>query len=107
MKSILFFLFLVLSHIASAQSNICFQRAHGGFAEILIPVNQWHDSSVIVKAFDTIGQNAGGPVSFNTANLPKVTSTGGVQYYYIKTASPYSTIDLIFEVSSTLDAAVT
>ncbi|MDR6464862.1 T9SS type A sorting domain-containing protein [Chryseobacterium sediminis] len=88
------------------KADVCFNRLHGGFAEILIPVNQWNGNTVTVKAFGYGGGTALSPVTLNTVDLPKVTSANGTQYYYIKQTAAYPTEDLVFEVSSPSDAAV-
>jgi hypothetical protein len=107
MKTVLAFLFLVFSLTASSQSsNICFNRPHSGFAEILIPVSQWQGTTVTLKSVDNNGWLALAPVTLSTSTLPKVTSASGVQYYYIKRSADYSNIDMVFEVSSAQDAAV-
>ncbi|SEH37636.1 T9SS type A sorting domain-containing protein [Chryseobacterium culicis] len=103
---IFIFLFFTSWFTAFAQSNICFNRLHSGFAEIMIPVNEWQGNSVILTAYRTTGAFALSPVTLNTTDLPKVTAANGTQYYYIKRTSGYPTEDLVFEVSSPLDSTV-
>lgn len=106
MRTVLAFLFLVFSLTASSQSNVCFNRLHSGFVEILIPVSHWNGSSVTIKAVDTNGWLALAPATLNTSTLPKVTSTNGTEYYYIKRSADYGNITLVFEVSSPTDVPI-
>ncbi|XZF12995.1 T9SS type A sorting domain-containing protein [Chitinophagaceae bacterium MMS25-I14] len=107
MRTVLIFLFTVFGFTAFSQNNICFHRLHNGYAEILIPVSQWNGNDVTLKVYYPSGALIAGPVTYTTANLPKVTGSGGSPYYYLKgLANPYGTKTLIYEVSSTLDAAV-
>ncbi len=88
------------------KADVCFNRVHHGFADILIPVNQWNGSSITLKIYhpnNTIVANA----TYNIGSLPKVLGTNGQQYYYIKgLATSYYNAKLTYEVSSPLDAAV-
>jgi hypothetical protein len=89
------------------KADVCFNRLHHGYAEMLIPVNQWQGTSVTLKVYHPNNNLVASPVTYNTADLTKVTNATGQQYYYLKGINNvYANETLTYEVSSPQDAAV-
>ncbi|SHL34830.1 hypothetical protein SAMN05444360_101230 [Chryseobacterium carnipullorum] len=89
------------------KANVCFNRLHNGFAEALIPVNQWNgDTKVNFKIYLATGGLFNG-YNYNVNDLAKVTKNGQ-EYYYLKvgTSQDFSSQTLTYEVSSPKNAAV-
>ena len=93
------------------KAGACFKRLHNGWAEILIPVNEWNDTSVRFKSYFKDGTVSTNQI-FTTQSLPKVLSNNRM-YYYLKAegasdikGQPVWGQTLTFEVSSSQDVGV-
>ncbi|KFF74822.1 hypothetical protein HX13_12530 [Chryseobacterium sp. P1-3] len=99
-----------ITHPPKALADVCFNRVHNGWAEIIIPVSQWTSDKVTLKIYGQNGNliNGTNGVTFDTNVLTKV-STNGQEYYFLK-GRPVSGVQNVetftYEVSSPQDAAV-
>jgi len=96
---------------SKAFAEVCFNRLHNGWVEILIPVSQWNDTTVRFKSYLTNGSLYTSQ-GYTTQSLPKITSNG-IQYYYLKAqgggdinGQPIWNQTLTYEVSSPQDTAI-
>ncbi|WP_347218477.1 hypothetical protein [Chryseobacterium sp.] len=98
------------NHSPKALAEVCFNRVHNGWAEIIIPVSQWASNTVTLKIYGQGGSliNGANGVTFDTNTLTKV-SANGKEYYFLKgmpIGGNQNGETFTYEVSSPQDAAV-